>query len=89
MDLLSQYKQENPEASRPVITGQTGDEYSFFVRLVMKLSGGRVNDVQTATYVLLASAVVILLAAVIIFLFAGRPQGESRERLYPPGSPAI
>lgn len=71
MDLLSQYKQDYPEAfqeKKPVsLTDEYGRTYSGMVAVVMRLSGGRINDARRASYVLLAVTGVILLATVLVF----------------------
>ncbi|MBI3421246.1 MAG: hypothetical protein HY006_04220 [Candidatus Sungbacteria bacterium] len=43
-------------------------EYGFFIRLVMRLSGGRVQDSRRAIYILLGVAAVFMLAS-LLFLF--------------------
>jgi len=72
MDLLEQYKQQNPEKFREQKPAQPADaygrEYSTLVALVMRLSGGRIKDAKQASYALLGVAMVIALVAGILFL---------------------
>ena len=68
MDILSQYKQQHPEAFQEKtparMSDEYGREYTGMVRWVVRLSGGRIRDARTASYFLLALAGV---AAVIAF----------------------
>ena len=70
MGLLENYKEQNPEAFRKAPQWEPPREYGFFIRLVMRLSGGRIRDVNKASYVLLTVAVIIVIVALILF-FAG------------------
>lgn len=77
MDLLSQYKQDHPEAPRKKpsssLTDEYGREYSRMVALVMRLSGGRIKDARQASYVLLGIAVIIALVSLVLFFRTGTP----------------
>lgn len=72
MDLLEQYKQQNPEAFQkqkpPAMADAYGREYSGMIAFVLRLSGGRIRDARRAGYVLLVLAVGAV--AVTFFLFA-------------------
>lgn len=72
MDLLEQYKQQNPEAFQekklPILTDAYGREYSGMVAFVIRLSGGRIRDARQAGYVLLTIAAGATIAT--FFLFA-------------------
>ena len=74
MDLLSQYKQDHPEAFREQKQAPMADEYgrayTGMTAWVMRMSGGRIRDARGASYMLFAVAAV-LLAASLIFFFAG------------------
>ena len=71
MDLLSQYKQDHPEAFQEKKAVPMADEYGrtypAMVRLAMRLSGGRIRTAQQANYALLAAVVVIILVALLLF----------------------
>ena len=75
MDLLSQYKKENPEAFREQkqapATDEYGRVYTSMIALVMRLSGGRVRDARTASYALLSIAILGALVAVSLYLSSG------------------
>ncbi|MEK7541610.1 MAG: hypothetical protein AAB533_02055 [Patescibacteria group bacterium] len=72
MDLLSQYKQEHPEAFQDKkavpLTDEYGRVYTGMIGLVMRLSGGRIRDGRTASYALLAAAAVIVVIALYFFI---------------------
>jgi len=72
MDILSQYKQQHPEAFQEKtparMSDEYGREYTGMVRWVVRLSGGRIRDARTASYFLLALAGVA--AVIAFFLFA-------------------
>lgn len=78
MDILSQYQQEHPEAFREAPKQQSSDGYGFFIRLVLRLSGGRVRDARQAARVLLIAAVVMATASLFFFLTAG-PERFSQD----------
>ena len=69
MDILGKYEAEQPRVV-PQVLHERVTEYGFFVRLVMRLSSGRITDARQATYLLLIVAVIFVLAALVI-LFAG------------------
>ena len=71
MGILEQYKKQFPEANQPTPQWQPASEYGFFVKLVTKLSGGRIQDETKANYVLLGAAGIIFLVAILIFVFSG------------------
>ncbi|MBI2053311.1 MAG: hypothetical protein HYT41_01010 [Candidatus Sungbacteria bacterium] len=70
MDLLSQYKQEHPpfQKQKPqAVTDPYGREYGAMVRLVMRLSGGRIRDARQANYALATFAGIIFLISLFFF----------------------
>ncbi len=71
MDLLEQYKQQNPEKFREKkpapMADPYGREYSTLVALVMRLSSGRIKDARQASYALAVTAGVIAIAALFFF----------------------
>ena len=83
MGLLENYKEQNPEAFREKPKWSPPDDYGFFIRLVMRASGGRIQDVTTACYVLLGAAIFIMaVAAAVIFLnfnFLPRPRFSEEQ----------
>ena len=78
MDLLEQYKQQNPEAfqekKQPRMSDEYGREYSGMVALVIRLSGGRIKDAWTANIALLVTCAIIVVSALIIFLWPSGAQ---------------
>lgn len=68
MDILEAYEKQNPRVVQVAPQRQQSPEHGFFIRLVMRLSGGRIENSHQASYVLLAAAGVILLAAIVVFL---------------------
>lgn len=78
MDILSQYKQDHPEAFQekkpPRMTDDYGREYSGMVAFVIRLSGGRIRDVRQATFALVAASAIIAVSALIIFLWPSGAQ---------------
>ncbi len=83
MDLLEQYKQQNPEAFREKkpapMADAYGREYSTLVAFVMRFSGGRIRDAKQASYVLLGIAGVI--AVVSLLFFTGIPGTSAPTQL--------
>ena len=76
MDLLSQYKQQHPEAfqeKKPArMTDEYGREYTGMVAFVIRLSGGRIRDARTASYALaIAVAIIVLVSLMIYFMGSG------------------
>ena len=82
MDLLSQYRQEHPESFQEKQAWTPPRDYGFFIRLAMRLSGGRIRDVNTASYALAIVAGVILIVS--LFLFFGIPGVGSTTNLSVP-----
>lgn len=67
MDLLSQYKQDHPEAFRKAEAFQPSGEYGSLVRFVMRASGGRIREARGASIVLLIAAAAMAALAISIF----------------------
>ena len=67
MGLLENYKEQNPEAFREAPKWRPPQEYGFFIRLVMRLSGGRVRDINQASYVLLIAAAIVALLSLLFW----------------------
>ena len=72
MDLLEQYKQQNPEKfreQRPAqMTDAYGREYSGINAFIIRLSGGKIRDAKQASYALLGVAAVIAAISGVLFL---------------------
>jgi len=68
MDILGAYEKQNPQPVQQALQRSQSSEYGFFIRLVMRLSGGRIENTRQASYVLLAIAGVIMVAAISVFL---------------------
>lgn len=91
MDILEQYNKENQtqkQNPQNMYMGPSGD-YGPIVSFVMRISQGKIQNESQANFVLLIAAISIIIMSVLIVMFAGTPQGESREHLFPPGSPAL
>ncbi|GEM_PF-910218 len=71
MDLLEQYKQQNPEAfqnKKPTSAVDIyGREYTGMMAWIIRISGGKIHDAKQASVVLLILAVVVAVAAVFLF----------------------
>ncbi len=78
MDLLEQYKQQNPKAfqeKKPApMTDEYGRVYTGMIAFVIRLSGGRIRDARQATKALLAASVIIAIAALMIFFWPSGAQ---------------
>ena len=69
MDILGEYEKQNPRPLQQAAPQrQLASEYGFFIRLVIKLSGGKIENIRQASYVLLAAAGVIMVATIFVFL---------------------
>lgn len=90
MDILGEYEKQNPQPVQAAPQRQLAPEYGFFIRLVMRLSGRRIENARQASYVLLALSITIIAVSFIIFLYQGgnglRPP-PAGEVVYPKGEP--
>jgi len=73
MDILTHYQQEEGQYQSPV-QGAAQEKFSptqrgFFIRLAMRLSGGRIKDERSASIVLFAVAIFVFILAGIIFVW--------------------
>jgi hypothetical protein len=80
MDILGEYERQNPVAPVRSTSFRSDSEYGFFIKLVMRLSGGKIENGRQASLVLLAVAGAILLTSISIFistsgLFSSRSTG--------------
>lgn len=68
MDLLHRYYEQTkkPIMKRQIVSTSMSGE-SGFVRLVMRISGGKIHDARTANYLLLAVAGVLMVVALVVF----------------------
>ncbi len=73
MDILAEHDRQHPVSPAPVRhTGfQPQSEYGFFIRLVIRLSGGKIENGRQASIVLLVAAAAIFLISLFIFARAG------------------
>jgi len=67
VDILQQYEKEHPGAFRQAPSWEPPQEYGFFIRWVMKLSGGRIRDVRSASYILLGFAALAIVVSLVLF----------------------
>ena len=73
MDILKQYEKQFPEIKKAAPQWEEPAQYGFFIRLIMRLSGGRINNETQASYVLIAvAALMIVVSLFIIFGGAGQ-----------------
>ena len=70
MDILGEYDRQHPVASTPIqrTASSPQAEYGFFIRLVIKLSGGKIENGRQASIALLVAATAIL--SISLFIFA-------------------
>ena len=66
MGLLENYREQHPEEFREKPRCEAPKEYGFFIRLLMRLSGGRIRDVNAASYVLFGAAIFIMVIAIAV-----------------------
>ena len=87
MDLLSQYKQDNPELfqkqKQAPIADESGRAYTGMVAFLIRLSGGRIRDARQASYALLGAVMFITIAALYIFISAGGGEGYEQREVSP------
>ncbi|MBI4225189.1 MAG: hypothetical protein HY617_02570 [Candidatus Sungbacteria bacterium] len=77
MDLLQEYEKNQPKAQLQralptegqLLAQRYAPDAGFFIRLVMKLSGGRIENTRQASMVLLGVAGIILAISVTIFVW--------------------
>ena len=67
MNIIQDEQQKNSGITIRRDTG--GQEYGFLIRLVMQLSGGRIDTVQKAYYVLATAVIILSVLAAYIFFF--------------------
>ncbi len=69
MDILGEYEKQRAVASAPIrpASFRPDSEYGFFIKLVMRVSGGKIENARQASIVLLSAAGVILLISIFIF----------------------
>ena len=77
MDLLGQYKEQNPEAFREKPQWEAPKEYGFFNRLIMRLSGGKIRDIDQASRTLAIVVVVIFMVSVGVLIYSFSGSGTS------------
>ena len=71
MGILENYKEQNPSAFREAPKWQPPREYGFFIRMVMRLSGGRIREVNKAAQVLAIAVAVVFVVSLFLFLSGG------------------
>lgn len=86
MDILGAYEKQNQPIAQPIVQRAQSPEYGFFIRLVMRLSGGRIENARQASYVLLGAVVVILIVAIVVFLGASGLSSSIRPLHTPLGT---
>ena len=80
MDLLEQYKQQNPgafqEKKPPRMMDEYGRTYTGMIAFVMWLSGGRIRDTKQASIVLLILSAIIIGGALMISFLPSASQND-------------
>lgn len=61
MDIFQKYNEENPEAPAQTFQCDPSDEYGALTCTVIRMSGGRIQNMQEANKVLIGITVVIFL----------------------------
>ena len=69
MGLLENYKEQNPQAFKAAPQWQPSREYGFFIRFVMRLSRGKIQDVNTVSKILLVVVIAVVITATVIFFW--------------------
>ena len=82
MGILERYEKQFPEANKPASQWQPSSEYGFWVRLVIKLSGGRIQDEAKANSVLVIAVVVMFVIS--FFMVFGVPGFSSYQKPFIP-----
>lgn len=71
MDILEQYEKSLPQEPRQAPQWESSGEYGALIRLVMRFSGGRIQDERHANLVLIIAAVVIFGISILILINPG------------------
>lgn len=67
MDILQKYNKQNPQTPvSQIFQGELSEECSFLACMVMKWSGGKIQNERQANFVLIVIAVVMMVATLII-----------------------
>lgn len=86
IDILEQYEQEQKlQPARSTAMRESIHDAPFVIRLVIKVSRGRITDIRIANYVLLGIVVFFFLSAFMIFFLATRLPKSPPSRPLPPG----
>ncbi len=81
MDLLQRYKEQHPGEFRKPQWETRSD--SFFIRLVIRLSGGIIRDTQQAIYVIVGVIIVIAIAIIFFLYISHRATVDTQKNLIP------
>lgn len=79
MDILQKYEAEHPQVAVPIVSVSSSNEYGFFINLVMRLSGGKIKDENTASYVLVIAAVAMIVVAASLLYMGSGPGSVNSE----------
>lgn len=73
MDILEQYEKQNPEKKQALqeTYEDPSQDYGPIIRWIMKVSGGRIQDVRQANVVLLGVAVCISGVSIYLIFSSG------------------
>ncbi|MEK7082981.1 MAG: hypothetical protein AAB972_02320 [Patescibacteria group bacterium] len=68
MDILAQYEKENPkqEQAPQNMYDDQSEEYGAIIRLVMKVSGGKIQGVRQANMVLIVAAGIMIITTLML-----------------------
>ncbi|MBI3421024.1 MAG: hypothetical protein HY006_03090 [Candidatus Sungbacteria bacterium] len=78
MDLLQEYEKNQPKAQfsstlpaeGQLLAQRYAPDAGFFVRLVIKLAGGRIENTRQASLILLGTVISIFVISLFVFLFS-------------------
>jgi hypothetical protein len=90
MDILAEYEKQRPQVIQQTVRRSESSEYGFFIRLVMRLSSGRITNTRQVSLVLAAAAGVMIFLALIIFFLVSSGEGGTPlpyEKTYHPTQP--
>lgn len=80
MDILAQYEKQNPEQKQVPqnMYNDQSEEYGAIIRLVMKVSDGRIqNERQANTVLIIAAGIMIIISLLLIF---GAPWSTATDK---------
>ena len=73
MDILAQYEKENPkqEQAPQNMYDDPSEDYGQIIRLLMKISMGKIQNVKQANIVLIIGAIIMLIISFVLLFETG------------------